>query len=81
MGKLGFYEVAVTTVARHRPPMRFRGRSFMAFALTPEPPIVTVEPLESSCQPDHRCKDLAAAVDWILGAAAVAWILGAGGRW
>jgi septum site-determining protein MinC len=29
----------MTTAVRHRPPMRIRGRSFMAFALTPEPPI------------------------------------------
>jgi septum site-determining protein MinC len=29
----------VTTVARSRPPMRFRGRSFMAFSLSPEAPI------------------------------------------
>lgn len=37
---MGLREVAVmTTAARHRPPMRIRGRSFMAFALTPEPPI------------------------------------------
>jgi septum site-determining protein MinC len=30
----------VTSVAQARQPMRFRGRSFMAFALAPEPPIV-----------------------------------------
>jgi septum site-determining protein MinC len=29
----------VTSVARARQPMRFRGRSYIAFALTPEPPI------------------------------------------
>ncbi len=32
-------EVAVNSVAHARQPMRFRGRSFMAFALAPEPPI------------------------------------------
>jgi septum site-determining protein MinC len=31
--------VVVSTVARPRSSMRFRGRSYMAFALTPEPPI------------------------------------------
>jgi septum site-determining protein MinC len=30
----------VTSVAHARQPMRFRGRSFMAFTLAPEPPIV-----------------------------------------
>lgn len=35
----GVSEVALTSVAQSRPPMRFRGRSFMAFALTPEPPV------------------------------------------
>ena len=30
----------MNNVAHARPPMRFRGRSFMAFTLTPEPPIV-----------------------------------------
>ena len=30
----------MTSVAHARQPMRFRGRSFMAFALAPEPPIV-----------------------------------------
>jgi septum site-determining protein MinC len=30
----------VNNLAHARPPMRFRGRSFMAFTLTPEPPIV-----------------------------------------
>jgi septum site-determining protein MinC len=29
----------MTNAARHRPPMRIRGRSFMAFSLAPEPPI------------------------------------------
>jgi septum site-determining protein MinC len=29
----------VTSVAHANPPVRFRGRSFIAFALTPEPPI------------------------------------------
>src|SRR5215475_14020100 len=33
-------EMAVSSVAQQRSPMRFRGRSYMAFALTPEPPIV-----------------------------------------
>jgi septum site-determining protein MinC len=37
--KRGFSEVAVTSVAHARPPLRFRGRSFIAFALVPEPPI------------------------------------------
>jgi septum site-determining protein MinC len=32
--------MAVSSVAQQRSPMRFRGRSYMAFALTPEPPIV-----------------------------------------
>jgi septum site-determining protein MinC len=32
--------MAVSSVAHQRSPMRFRGRSYMAFALTPEPPIV-----------------------------------------
>ncbi len=32
--------MAVSSVAQQRTPMRFRGRSYMAFALTPEPPIV-----------------------------------------
>jgi septum site-determining protein MinC len=32
--------MAVSSVAQKRSPMRFRGRSYMAFALTPEPPIV-----------------------------------------
>src|SRR5262249_9091746 len=32
-------EIIVTTVARPRGSMRFRGRSYMAFALTPEPPV------------------------------------------
>jgi septum site-determining protein MinC len=31
--------MAVSCVAQQRSPMRFRGRSYMAFALTPEPPI------------------------------------------
>jgi septum site-determining protein MinC len=31
--------MAVSSVAQQRSPMRFRGRSYMAFALTPEPPI------------------------------------------
>jgi D-glycero-D-manno-heptose 1,7-bisphosphate phosphatase len=31
-----------------------------------DPPIVTVEPLDDSCRPDHRCPDLAAAAEWIL---------------
>jgi septum site-determining protein MinC len=31
--------IVVTSVARPRSSMRFRGRSYMAFALTPEPPI------------------------------------------
>src|ERR1043166_2694374 len=30
----------VTSVARSRGSMRFRGRSYMAFALAPEPPVV-----------------------------------------
>lgn len=33
---------------------------------TADPPIVTVEPLESGLAPDHTCADLPAAVDWIL---------------
>ncbi len=32
--------MAMPSVAHQRSPMRFRGRSYMAFALTPEPPIV-----------------------------------------
>jgi septum site-determining protein MinC len=32
--------MAVSSVAQQRSPMRFRGRSYMAFALTPEPPII-----------------------------------------
>lgn len=32
-------EIIVTTVARPRGSMRFRGRSYMAFALAPEPPV------------------------------------------
>ena len=32
--------MAVSSVAQKRSPMRFRGRSYMAFALTPEPPII-----------------------------------------
>jgi septum site-determining protein MinC len=32
--------MAMPSVAQQRSPMRFRGRSYMAFALTPEPPIV-----------------------------------------
>jgi septum site-determining protein MinC len=32
--------MAMSSVAQQRSPMRFRGRSYMAFALTPEPPIV-----------------------------------------
>jgi septum site-determining protein MinC len=31
--------IIVTSVARPRASMRFRGRSYMAFALTPEPPV------------------------------------------
>ncbi len=30
------------------------------------PPIVTVEPLDSTCRPDHTCLDLQAATKWIL---------------
>ena len=38
----------MTTAARQRPPMRIRGRSFMAFALAPEPPIADwLEELDS----------------------------------
>ena len=33
---------------------------------TQAPPIVTVEPLDDSCQPDHTCRDLPAAAEWIL---------------
>ncbi len=32
--------MAVSSVAQQRSPMRFRGRSYMAFALPPEPPLV-----------------------------------------
>jgi septum site-determining protein MinC len=32
--------MAVSSIAQQRSPMRFRGRSYMAFALTPEPPII-----------------------------------------
>jgi len=30
------------------------------------PPIVTVEPLDPACRPDHTCPDLPAAAEWIL---------------
>jgi D-glycero-D-manno-heptose 1,7-bisphosphate phosphatase len=30
------------------------------------PPIVTVDPLDSACRPDHTCPDLQAATEWIL---------------
>lgn len=30
------------------------------------PPIVTVDPLDSDCRPDHTCPDLQAAAKWIL---------------
>ncbi len=38
-GKLGGRDVTVSSIAHARQPIRFLGRSFMAFALTPEPPI------------------------------------------
>jgi D-glycero-D-manno-heptose 1,7-bisphosphate phosphatase len=31
------------------------------------PPITTSEPIDPNIEPDHRCDDLATAVDWILG--------------
>jgi septum site-determining protein MinC len=31
--------MVLSSLAQQRSPMRFRGRSYMAFALTPEPPI------------------------------------------
>jgi D-glycero-D-manno-heptose 1,7-bisphosphate phosphatase len=31
------------------------------------PPITTSEPIDPNIEPDYRCDDLAAAVDWILG--------------
>jgi D-glycero-D-manno-heptose 1,7-bisphosphate phosphatase len=33
-----------------------------------DPPIVTVEPLDDSCRPDHTCDDLPDAVNWIMAA-------------
>ncbi len=30
------------------------------------PPIITVDPLDSACQPDHTCLDLQAATRWII---------------
>ena len=30
------------------------------------PPIVTVDPMDSACRPDHTCPDLQAAAEWIL---------------
>jgi D-glycero-D-manno-heptose 1,7-bisphosphate phosphatase len=31
-----------------------------------DPPLMTLEPLDESLAPDHRCADLQAAADWIL---------------
>jgi septum site-determining protein MinC len=45
----------VTSVAHARQPMRFRGRSFMAFTLAPEPPIV-----EWLAELDHWARSSAA---------------------
>ena len=42
------------------------------------PPIVTVEPLDPACRPDHTCLDLQAAAQWILAAAMKAMVLCAG---